>query len=42
MTRLVSLQQHHHLSYLPGDTVVHMWGETAGVRWAAGTWMVDY
>lgn len=22
--------------------MVHVWGETAGVQWAAGTWMVEY
>ena len=22
--------------------MVHVWGETAGVQWTAGTWMVEY
>ena len=29
-------------SYVPGDIVVHVWGEAAGIQWAAGTWMVKY
>lgn len=28
--------------YRRGDTILHMVGETAGVQWSAGTWMVEY
>ena len=31
-----------HLAIFSGDIAVHVWGETAGVQWAAGTWMVKY
>lgn len=25
-----------------GTTVVHSWGEVAGIEWSPGTWMVEY
>lgn len=28
--------------YRRGDTVLHKVGETTGVQWSAGTWMVEY
>lgn len=34
-----SLKSH---AYVPGDYVLHEWGNVAGVQWTAGTWMVEY
>lgn len=28
--------------YKPGDTVIHLVGETAGVQWTAPFWAVEY
>lgn len=30
------------VEYHKGDTVLHRVGETTGVQWSAGTWMVEY
>ena len=28
--------------YYTGTTVLHSWGEVAGVEWSPDTWMVEY
>ncbi|XP_071805308.1 sigma non-opioid intracellular receptor 1-like [Asterias amurensis] len=28
--------------FIPGDTILHAWGDVTMVQWSQGTWMVEY